>query len=43
MSEEKVVYEGGHHYIVCDGKKHYIVIPERSDKVDDGPCWCDKE
>ena len=42
MSEEKVIYEGGHHYIVCDGKNHYRVTPEWNQREYDCPCWCDE-
>ena len=29
MSEEKVVYRGSHHYIVCDGKDHYRILENK--------------
>lgn len=42
MEERKVVYKGGHHIVVCDGKYHYC-IDDRGETTKEGRCWCDKD
>lgn len=41
----KQINRGGHHVLMCDGAKHWVVAPERGGPPTirgDGPCNCTK-
>jgi len=42
MVKERIVYTGGRHVIVCDGKKHWCITQDGT-RTPDGSCWCKKE